>query len=119
VAYGASTSEGFTRQVQTMALAGSNRLVGQDVSMQAQAYLSSYVRPMLAGLSAAQAREKDWISLDTDGFDDQDDDLLLSDLAYGFAEQDDASFVLGLPAVQPISAGLSASSEVLFDYAAD
>jgi hypothetical protein len=119
VAYGASTSEGFTRQVQTMALAGSNRLVGQDVSMQAQAYLSSYVRPMLAGLSAAQAREKDWISLDTDGFDDLDDDLLLSDLAYGFAEQDDASFVLGLPAVQPISAGLSASSEVLFDYAAD
>ena len=119
VAYGASTSAGFTSRVQAMALAGSSRMAGQDLSMQVQAYLSSYVRPMLAGLSSAQAREQDWISLDTDGFDDLGDDLLLSDLAYGFPERDDASFVLGLPAVQPISAGLTASSDVLFDYAAE
>jgi hypothetical protein len=119
VAFSAQTSSGFAQQLQARALASGGQPVGHDLSMQAQAYLSSYVRPMLAGLSSLQARESNWIWLDNGALDSMDDDLLLSDLAYGFAEDNEASFVLGLPAVQPISAGISASSEVLFDYAAD
>jgi hypothetical protein len=115
-AMGGASSDGFTRQAQGMAMGNGSRALAQDLSMQAQAYLSSYVRPMLAGLSM-QSSEVDWISLDMDTEDDLEDDLLLSDMAYGLAEQDDASFVLGLPAVQSNSAGLSASAEVLFDYA--
>jgi len=112
----AQATAGFTQQIQSMALGLSSRSVDADVGMQAQAYLSSYVRPMLSGLSAQQLQERNWISLDTLSQDHLNDDLLLSDLAYGFDEDDEASFVMGLPAVQPISSGLQASSEVLFDY---
>ncbi len=120
-ALGAIASDGFTRQVQSVATSTAGRAFSQSVSMQAQAYLSSYVQPMLAGWGSLQTNQDEWIALDTDAYDDQSsdlaDDLLLSDMAYGLAEEDDASFVMGLPAVQPISAGLSASAEVLFDYA--
>jgi hypothetical protein len=117
-ALGASVSSGFTHQVQSMASAANPRALSQDVSMQTQAYLSSYVRPMLAALTGLQAQEKNWISLDSyNTFDDADlaDDLALSDLAYGFTGPE-ASFVMGLPAVQTNSAGNSVSSSMLFDF---
>jgi hypothetical protein len=41
---------------------------------------------------------------------------LLSDLAYGLAEQERPSFVLGLPAMQPLSTGMAAQREWAFDF---
>jgi hypothetical protein len=82
-----------------------------DTSVQAQAYLSSTVP--LGTLTSFEVRQSNWVMLDEEA---SDDELLLSDLAYGLSQDDEPSFVLGLPALQPLSAGLASSSELLFDY---
>jgi hypothetical protein len=111
LAQGGSPSDGFGQLAQSLSSASLSRMAAVDTSVQAQAYLSSMVQPSVQ--MSFQGRESHWVMLDDEV---TDDDLLLSDLAYGLSQDDEPSFVLGLPALQPLSAGLASTSELLFDY---
>jgi hypothetical protein len=111
LAQGGSPSDGFGQLAQSLSSASLSRMAAVDSSVQAQAYLSSMVQPSVQ--MSFQGRESHWVMLDDEV---TDDDLLLSDLAYGLSQDDEPSFVLGLPALQPLSAGLASTSELLFDY---
>jgi hypothetical protein len=82
--------------------------------VQARAYLAGPVHAMVVADTLSSKLQEGWILLNE--LVDEDEDLL-SDLAYGFSSESEApSFVMGLPGLQPASSGLLPSNEVLFDY---
>jgi hypothetical protein len=83
---------------------------------QSRAYLQRLSSDIAAGLSWARHVEGDLVYIGQIDPVDDDDGLLLSDLAYGLSEDDRPSFVMGLPGLQPISVGTTAQSDWLFDY---
>jgi hypothetical protein len=114
-AVGALDSPGFTRFVHQ---AGTGQPARQSIETgsQTRAYLQRVSEEIVSGLAWARQVEQGLVLLDDDA---EDDEILLSDLAYGLAEQERPSFVLGLPALQPLSSGLSAQRDWAFDFEVD
>jgi hypothetical protein len=111
LAVGAASTSGFVQQVQSMVWPAS---VAQASSVQARAYLAGPVHAMVVADTLSTKLQEGWILLNE--LVDENEDLL-SDLAYGFSSEPEAPFfVMGLPGLQPASSGLLPSNEVLFDY---
>lgn len=111
LAVGAAPTTGFVQQVQSSVWPAP---VAQASSMQARTYLASPVHAMVMADTLSSKLQDGWILLNE--LVDEDEDLL-SDLAYGLSSEPEApSFVMGLPGLQPASSGLLPSNEVLFDY---
>ena len=112
IALGASDSPGFTRFVQ-QADSGFTYRPSAEPGAQTRAYLQRVSEEIMSGLTWARQVEQGLVLLEDDGADEAP---LLSDLAYGLAEQERPSFVLGLPAMQPLSTGMAAQREWAFDF---
>jgi hypothetical protein len=111
LAVGAAPTSGFVQQLQSRVWTAP---VAQASSVQARAYLAGPVHAMVVADTLSSKLQEGWILLNE--LVDEDEDLL-SDLAYGFSSESEApSFVMGLPGLQPASSGLLPSNEVLFDY---
>jgi hypothetical protein len=111
LAVGAAPTSGFVQQVQSLVWPAP---VAQASSVQARAYLAGPVHAMVVANTLSSKLQEGWILLNE--LVDEDEDLL-SDLAYGFSSEPEAPyFVMGLPGLQPASSGLLPSNEVLFDY---
>jgi hypothetical protein len=114
LAVGSSSSSGFAQQVQSLVWPAP---VAQVASVQARAYLAGPVQAMVVADTLGSKLQEGWILLNELTDDNQD---LLSDLAYGLSSEPEApSFVMGMPGLQPASSGLLPSNEVLFDYLAE
>jgi uncharacterized protein YuzB (UPF0349 family) len=112
-------SEGWTNAVQTAALNldGLSAFAQSNDGMVGQAtrsYLSAVIRPVISGLEMARSHQSVWVNLVSQV--SSDDDVLLSDLSYGFSDEAQPSFVMGLPGVQPLSSGTPSTADVWFDY---
>jgi hypothetical protein len=112
IALGAADSPGFTRFVQR-ADAGSMNGQRVEAGAQTRAYLQRVSEDIMSGLTWARHVERGLVLLEDEAAEEAP---LLSDLAYGLAEQERPSFVLGLPAMQPLSTGMAAQREWAFDF---
>jgi hypothetical protein len=112
IALGAADSPGFTRFIQR-ADAGSMNAQRVEAGAQTRAYLQRVSEDIMSGLTWARHVERGLVLLEDDA---AEEGPLLSDLAYGLAEQERPSFVLGLPAMQPLSTGMAAQREWAFDF---
>jgi len=111
LAVGATSTTGFVQQLQSLVWPAP---VVQASAVQARSYLAGPVHAMVAADTLSSKLQNGWILLNE--LVDEDEDLL-SDLAYGLSSEPEApSFVMGLPALQPASSGLLPSNDVLFDY---
>jgi hypothetical protein len=90
--------------------------LSQQSNVATRDYLNSMIRPVIRSGDFATSHRSSWIDLATEIA--SQDDLLLSDLSYGFSDDGAASFVLGLPGVQPLSSGSASTDDVWFDYLA-
>jgi hypothetical protein len=115
-ALGAASTPGFTQFVQQVGQ-GVMRPSNADTGSHTRAYLQRMSEDLLSGLSWSRHVRGDLVLLEDS--DQSDLEGLLSDLAYGFAEEERPSFVLGLPGLQPSSTGVSAQSVWLFDFAVE
>ena len=115
-AVGALDSPGFTRFVHQAGTGQQAVRQSVETGAQTRAYLQRVSEEIVSGLAWARQVEQGLVLLDDDA---EDDEILLSDLAYGLAEQERPSFVLGLPALQPLSSGLSAQRDWAFDFEVD
>ena len=107
-----NTTPGWTQAVQSsvsMSPAGS-----ASDNLATRNYLNQIIRPVIQGIELAKAHQAVWVNMANEL--KMDEDLLLSDLSYGFSETGAASFLLGAPGVQPLSSGVPATSDVWFDY---
>jgi hypothetical protein len=115
-ALGATSTPGFTQFVQQVGH-GVMRPNNAETGSQTRAYLQRMSEDLLSGLSWSRHVRGDLVLLEE--ADESGLEGLLSDLAYGFAEEERPSFVLGLPGLQPSSTGVSAQSVWLFDFAVE
>jgi hypothetical protein len=115
-ALGAASTPGFAQFVQQVGQ-GVMRPSSVDTGSQTRSYLQRMSEDLLSGLSWSRHVRGDLVLLEE--ADESGLEGLLSDLAYGFAEEERPSFVLGLPGLQPSSTGVSAQSVWLFDFAVE
>jgi hypothetical protein len=108
-------TSGWTAGVQALASNPIGYSTDTDpVGIATRNFLNSLIRPVIRGIESAKAHQAVWVDMVNQMA--TDDDLLLSDLSYGFSDKGEPSFLLGLPGVQPLSSGAASTTDVWFDY---